>query len=730
MNSVKKVCLELCEEILSASSVTDKVIVNYSVKLPQSNDNVAEVVLVTKEDEYKFLFDLPEEDVYNEKSNNYNLSVCIKCSLESKYKLRRVSIKGFDVVEFGKVQLDHLKIILEQLSEEHAKCIEENNLEKKSYKSRLFSVSNRPENFIDVLRNILNERNEKDIDPNIFLNKLQTIQDTIFESAQTPDVCTYGKVLSKKIFIKNSHNKGLADYKILNIRTERSFPLVYDLLLTIFAFSDQNMRQHNYHDLLNHYYKSLQENLQSLSLGVAKFLPLPVFQKQAHTFLLHAKIDTLKQLCEETSTIDIIRYKDMIWAMIKEINECVLYPKLSREDCYKIVQSKIGSSEYKFLNYKLIAVDERKGFLGDYYKLSIEIQQNGSNKLLQFFAKYLPTYNDMALDLALCSFKKEEFYYKKLIPELNDLGLGDVTNFLPKWFFSRTNDVLVFEDMSVLQYESLPVNIPYTYELLSMTIKRLAQIHACSIIYEERLSGEANETVRLDVKYPEYVEEMTCQNVKDTTVRRTFACAIRTFINGMLPQFPDIPKKITMEQFQNKAQLVFNLMYEKAKKSDRFRNVLCQGDCWSSNILFKADKSHCYIVDYQVTRYCPPGHDINFLLYMTCRKRTRTKFESKLLQEYYTELSNILQKYKVDPQKIYTYQEFLDCYRYMKSQGLCHSIILLQFVLFPAEKLKYILEDREQSDILLYTNRDIFVEELKVEGGVWTKDEGAGGGFV
>lgn len=724
MNAVEKVCLELCEEIFCTSSVTDKTILNYTVKLSQDIDRTVEVTLLTKEDEYTFVLDLPEEEVYSETANHLNY--CSKCASENKYNLKRIQIKGFDAVRFGKINDQYLRIILEKLAEDHARCIEENNLEKKNYKTGLFSVSeNVQQPFLEILERILDEASGT-IDRKLLAEGIKEIEDSYEALLKSEDfVLVYGNILQNKLFVKNT----LPDYKILNIRTEKNIPLVYDLLLTIFSFTDQTMRQQHFHEFLDHYYKNLEKNLQKLSLDITKCLPQKTFQRQINKLIPHVKIEILKQLCrafarDKKSTNgkngkrNIERYQP-IRTSILEVYECILYPNLSREDCYTILKNKVGSSDYKFLNYKLIPLQEREGYLGDYFKLKIEIEHNGEVKLSHLFAKYLPTYNEMAQNLAADSFKKEEFYYFEFMRELNDLGLSDITNFLPKCYFSRTNEVIILEDMTMMNYKTFPISVAYTYEMLLMTIKQLAKTHACSILYEELLSKNSNTIVRLDTKYPEFVEEKAIYNTEETHVKKALDCALKTFLD-MLRAFPDIPKKFSLEEFVKKGKVALDLCYEKVKKSNKFRNVLCQGDCWASNILFKIGKDNlptdCCLLDYQLTRYCPPAHDIYFLLYMATTKDIRKKYESKLLQEYYLELSDILQRYNVDLQKIYTYQEFLDSCEYMRSQGLCHTAMVLQFVLFPKEKLKIIVQDREQLSKLFLVNRDIFIEELKYEG--------------
>ncbi|KAG5885370.1 hypothetical protein JTB14_023758 [Gonioctena quinquepunctata] len=211
--------------------------------------------------------------------------------------------------------------------------------------------------------------------------------------------------------------------------------------------------------------------------------------------------------------------------------------KYIREDCYMIVGNKLRSNDYELRSYQLIPLTERLGFLGDYYKLKINVAYDKNVETLNLFAKYLPTTNETTLEIALLSSNKERFIYQTFIPMLKQLGYGDITDFSPECYFARPNDVLVLEDVSILHYTSSDIFTSASYEWLSMASKQLAKFHACSILLEEKMSVIQGETFGLDQEYGAYLKEVNFTEDSSGMVMRHGAKVVTEFFLGSFQKF-------------------------------------------------------------------------------------------------------------------------------------------------------------------------------------------------
>lgn len=68
-------------------------------------------------------------------------------------------------------------------------------------------------------------------------------------------------------------------------------------------------------------------------------------------------------------------------------------------------------------------------------------------------------------------------------------------------------------------------------------------------------------------------------------------------------------------------------------------------------------KSICF-VDWQISRYCPPVLDLLYNIFSSTDTSFRDQHYEKLLQTYYSSLSDTIRKLGSDPDKLYTYENF------------------------------------------------------------------------
>ncbi|XP_065349831.1 uncharacterized protein LOC135945848 [Cloeon dipterum] len=74
-------------------------------------------------------------------------------------------------------------------------------------------------------------------------------------------------------------------------------------------------------------------------------------------------------------------------------------------------------------------------------------------------------------------------------------------------------------------------------------------------------------------------------------------------------------------------------------------NVLCHGDSWANNMMFKLDPEsgdplQVKLIDFQISRYAPGNRDLVYCIYMVCTAEFRKQHEKELLQTYWQALSD------------------------------------------------------------------------------------------
>lgn len=444
---------------------------------------------------------------------------------------------------------------------------------------------------------------------------------------------------------------------------------LYGFLQNLYEQTTPMDRQVYFHRILDIYYNISEESRGKLTEGI--------FKNLVKTFLPYIKLqNVIKELGQR---------RELLNSSIQGLLECVMCPRILREDCYLILLEKLKTTDYEMISFDMVLLGEVLGFVGSYFNLNISIEQNNVKKDVGFFVKCLPLKDSAFRYTAFDMFKKEVFLYEELMPKIKKLGIDGISNFAPQFYFARPNDVLVLEDMTAQHFHPLNNSVPVGYDILAAMIKTLSDFHACSLILDNAISKK-DRNATLGKKYKQIFDEVILN--RNCEIGAAFQCAFETISDYFLGKFPSILKTMSMEEFKNNVSSEIELMYKNVGPSEKYFNVIFHRDLWGGNILTTRKKSLncCVFIDYQVITYSPPAVDLLFLFYTNTDKVMRENSMPDLIDLYYSNLKDNLMKYEVDLQEICKYEHFLEMINNFKCASIIQALAHLQALLCPSVK--------------------------------------------
>lgn len=388
---------------------------------------------------------------------------------------------------------------------------------------------------------------------------------------------------------------------------------------------------------------------------------------------------------------------------------------LSRIECELVVSRRLGSRDFEFLGVKLTKLGgDGLGFLSEQYAVDVRIRTaDGSLSELRFFAKTLPRQSRLREDFisAYGCFEREVAFYSTVAPLLKSAlrQNGSKQRYIPECYFT-TKDTLVFEDLTAGDFRSLEPAQALDYEHCSLVLKNLAALHAASILHEEGVIKAEGKIYRISCAV-DLADKTTATVEIDGKARNWFDSCVRTVepLLELLPQYEGACDVIRAKLPRMRA-----VAERLLAPSDSVRNVVCHGDLWTTNLLFRYEAgspAQVRFVDFQMARYLPPSTDIMVFLYLSTRRDFRRQWESRLLDEYYEALERELWHGGVEAERVMPRRQFLDSCAEARDLGRAMAAAYCPTVLMPAEHTDRMLRTRDDFERILLVDRGQEVRE-------------------
>ncbi|KAK9874579.1 hypothetical protein WA026_005412 [Henosepilachna vigintioctopunctata] len=359
--------------------------------------------------------------------------------------------------------------------------------------------------------------------------------------------------------------------------------------------------------------------------------------------------------------------------------------------------------------------DSEKGgnFLGDVTFFSI-VPNNGQ-KEYNLVMKTAKTSNELRKSLPLGkAYEREAFMYQQMIPEfrkfIKSIGAAVEIDYVPKVLWCEVEEkmeTLILENLNNVGYRVLDSTKPLNLDHVLVVLRTLGKHHALSIAMKDK-SPEKFEGMTKDLS------KIWIHYLANTFTNTFFKPAIERASKVLEERGrKDLASKLDEKLKEN----IVSLLLRETPAEDKI--VVCHGDCWNNNILFKykgseqTTPSGLYFVDYQLSMLETPIDDLSFFLYTSCDKSVLDQFDL-LLQTYYNSLASTVKMFGCELEKYLTLEKLMDQWKEYGATGLIIATLLLRIELLKPDEAPDLTEivengnDTSEAFCMKIDNEDLY----------------------
>ncbi|XP_059487692.1 uncharacterized protein LOC132203726 [Neocloeon triangulifer] len=334
-----------------------------------------------------------------------------------------------------------------------------------------------------------------------------------------------------------------------------------------------------------------------------------------------------------------------------------------------------GSEEVEILAYDVEkGTTSVQGFLSNILRVTIHLKVGGEKSTLKIVIKRKPLLeSQLSMVDELEVFEHEIGIFHHCAPILRQRcpDLPAVNCYLT----DSENEIIYMEDLKEQNYVALirciadlKENI-LTKEHVVLVMKTLAKFHSASV------------GIDWLKKFPKLFDEDVMFEKSDGTLMKKFVR--QSAEKSLIPitehhfkgdeYFLKSSKWFATEDF-------YQTLIAVCKPDPRGFNVLCHGDSWANNMMFKLDPStgaplKIKLIDFQLSRYTRASRDLMYFIYMCLNAGVRKEIEHEILEIYWNEFEKECYEKGIEMLD-FTYEDFLADYEENKIFGLMMAAVM------------------------------------------------------
>uniref|UniRef100_A0A1I8PG57 CHK kinase-like domain-containing protein n=1 Tax=Stomoxys calcitrans TaxID=35570 RepID=A0A1I8PG57_STOCA len=267
------------------------------------------------------------------------------------------------------------------------------------------------------------------------------------------------------------------------------------------------------------------------------------------------------------------------------------------------------------------AVAPGENFLTVMMRITMEVEMPDSNvESISYMLKVNPRTEEMQYlvgDWHL--FEKEQMVYTKYLPKFEEMlqNAGTSVKFGPQLLMPSCKDIkeaiVILEDLRPKGFINVSRRLGLDMQHTEAVLRKLAQFHAASAQYvqeEEEIS---------------HLFDRCLASEQDNVV--AYRHSIGRALRANLALYGDA--QYLEEKLKTYVDNQFEAYLLKTERNPEEFHVLNHGDLWVNNIMFQHNEAgsinETYFIDYQMSRYGPPAHDLLYFLISSTHMEIKLK---------------------------------------------------------------------------------------------------------
>lgn len=209
---------------------------------------------------------------------------------------------------------------------------------------------------------------------------------------------------------------------------------------------------------------------------------------------------------------------------------------------------------------------------------------------------------------------------------------------LYSWVSTAPNETMFFQDMAQEGFIMIDKD-KVTVEHILLVMKALGKYHAVSFALRDQDPEKFTELIS-------ELSEMFFVRGIETPFKSAINNAAINAINSITDDGDAHLVKALLELYEtDQYDLVADLL--DGNDAEPY-SVICHGDCWSNNTMFKYDDKNTLqdicIIDWQILRYGSPVLDLMYYIFSSTTRELRGRNYNVYLKTYYESLSSALSR--------------------------------------------------------------------------------------